>query len=47
MIVAELERDGHDATAERARALLVTFETIQITHMMDRDRLRAELAAFK
>jgi hypothetical protein len=40
-IVAELERDGHDASS--ARELLDVFEQTQATHMADRDRLRKEL----
>jgi hypothetical protein len=44
-IVAELERDGHVQAAATARALLATFEDTQLSHVQDRDRLRAELAA--
>jgi hypothetical protein len=44
-IVAELERDGHADAAITARDLLATFETTQASHVTDRDRLRAELAA--
>lgn len=40
-IVAELERDGHDA--ELARKLLVEFENLQHLHIADRDRLVKEL----
>jgi len=40
-IVAELERDGHDATT--ARELLRTFEDLQVQHEGHRDRLLAEL----
>ena len=41
--VAELERDGHDAT--QARQLLVTFEDTQRLHVAGRDRIARELAA--
>lgn len=44
-IVTELERDGHEAVAQQARALLKTFLITQATHVQDRDRLRAELDA--
>jgi len=40
-IIAELDRDGHDATA--ARQLLVQFEELLQLHAADRDRLRREL----
>jgi len=40
-IVAELERDGHDATA--ARELLETFKDSQEQHEAHRDRLLREL----
>jgi hypothetical protein len=46
-IVAEMERDGHVDAAETARELLATFEETQKSHVEDRDRLRAELAACK
>ena len=39
-IVAEFERDQ-----DAARALLATFEEIQITHVADRDRLQDLLNA--
>ncbi len=42
-IVAELERDGHDATAAQARQLLAQFEELLALHVGDRDRLRREL----
>lgn len=42
-IIVELENDRHDAIA--ARALLVQFEEMQVLHIADRDRLRAELVA--
>jgi hypothetical protein len=45
MIAAELERDGHDEAAVTARALLLTFEDAQSSHLQDRDHLREELAA--
>jgi hypothetical protein len=40
-IVAELERDGHDARI--ARDLLDQLEQMQELHVADRDRLREEL----
>jgi hypothetical protein len=40
-IVAELERDGHRATA--ARGLLAAFERLLAMHLADRQRLRREL----
>jgi len=40
-IVAELERDGHDAAT--AKALLATFEEMQATQIAERDRLRQAL----
>lgn len=46
-IVGEMERDGHVDAAQAARELLVTFEMTQRSHLGDRDRLRAELAAYK
>jgi hemerythrin len=39
-IVAELERDGHDA--ESARQLLKTLEELLAMHIADRDWLRSE-----
>ncbi len=42
-IVAELERDGHDAAAAQARQLLAQFEELLALHVADRDRLRKEL----
>jgi hypothetical protein len=42
-IIAELERDGLDATL--AREVLTTFEEMQRAHVADRDRLKAELEA--
>ena len=42
-IVAELERDGHNATL--ARQLLAQFERSQRIYEDDRDRLLAELAS--
>lgn len=44
-IIAELEEDGHDL--EVAESLLAQFESTQLSHIADRDRLRAELAALK
>lgn len=44
-IMAELERDGHADAAHNARVLLATFEQAQVSHVTDRDQLRAELAA--
>lgn len=41
-IIAELERDGHDAA--RAHQILGTFETLQKMHIEDRDRVQRELA---
>ena len=40
-IIAELERDGHDAT--RARELLATFMAVQVEHKTHRDQLLREL----
>ena len=40
-IIAELERDGHDAT--QARELLVQFEQLQAMHVAGRERLQREL----
>ncbi len=40
-VVAELERDGHDAS--EARRLLAEFEQLQSMHIQDRDRLLKEL----
>lgn len=40
-IVAELERNYHDSTA--AKALLKTFEDLQVEHIAHRDRLAKEL----
>ena len=42
-IVAELERDGHDARI--ARDLLDQLEQMQELHVADRDRRREELGA--
>lgn len=41
-IVAEAERDGHDAT--KARELLALFEESHARHVEERDRLVSELA---
>ena len=46
-IVAEMERDGHEGAARTARNLLATFELAQESHLLDRSRLRQELAALK
>ena len=46
-VLAELERDGHEEAAISARELLATFELTQESHVADRDRLRAELAAYR
>jgi hypothetical protein len=43
-LIAELERDGHVATAGRARALLVAMEQSQALHVLGRDRLREKIA---
>ena len=40
-IIANLEREGHDATT--AIDLLALFEKTQASHVADRDRIRAEL----
>ena len=40
-IVAELERDGHDARI--ARDLLAELEQMQALHVANRDRLREDL----
>jgi hypothetical protein len=40
-IVAELERDGHNAAA--ARDLLRLFEEMQAMHIADRDRILEDL----
>jgi hypothetical protein len=45
-IVGELERGGHERAAQAARDLLATFELTQAASIGDRDRLRAQLAAF-
>ena len=42
-LVANLERDGHDAV--QARSLLAQFESLLALHIADRDRLRSELNA--
>jgi uncharacterized protein (UPF0335 family) len=42
-IVDELASSGHDLKA--AQELLALFEDMQKSHIADRDRLRAELAA--
>jgi hemerythrin len=41
--VAELAKDGHDQRL--AQELLKQFETTLASHIADRDRIRAELAA--
>jgi hypothetical protein len=40
-MIAELDRDGQDTTAERQ--LLATFEELQNLHVEGRDRLRGKL----
>lgn len=40
-IIAELEREGHDAAA--SIKLLQQFQEMQALHIADRDRLRKEL----
>jgi hypothetical protein len=42
-IIAELERDGHEALATKAKDLLRLFEEVQAQHVADRDRYRREL----
>ncbi len=42
-IVAELERDGHTAAAEKARELLAKFEEALALHVAHRERLLNEL----
>ena len=42
-LIAQLERDGHDATA--ARQPLATFENAQAMHVANRFRLQRQLAA--
>ena len=44
-IIAELERDGHDAT--EARRMLATFETTQAMHVADLERIAVQVAAAK
>ena len=44
-ILAELERDGYEQAAHTARELLATFQDTLQSHLEDRDRLRAEVAA--
>jgi len=44
-LVAELERDGHDA--KQARDLLKQFEDFQAIHVAERNRLRSQLAQSK
>jgi Spy/CpxP family protein refolding chaperone len=44
-LIERMQRDGHDVTA--ARQLLEQFEEIQALHIVDRDRLRAELDEFQ
>ncbi len=44
-IIAELERDGHDATL--ARELLATLEKTQAIHIANRDQLAEELRLAK
>jgi len=44
-LVAELAKDGHDQRL--AQELLNQFETTLASHIADRDRIRAELAAMR
>jgi hypothetical protein len=44
-IVTELENDGRDLKS--AQALLTQLEAMQANHVVDRDRIRAELAAIR
>jgi hypothetical protein len=46
-IIAELERDGHPAAAQIARATLETFEALRKTYAARRDLLVEELAKQK
>lgn len=41
-LLKELKRDGHDT--EMAETLLAQFEETQALHIVDRNRIRAELA---
>jgi hypothetical protein len=41
-LIAELQRDGHDA--KEARRLLKQFEDVQAMHLTEHDRLIKELA---
>jgi len=41
-LIAELERDGHDAT--QAKSLLSLFKRIQAVHLQYRDHLKKELS---
>lgn len=43
-IVAEMERDNHDAVAASARDLLRQFQELQVEHNSHRDRLLKKLA---
>ena len=42
-LLAELERDGHDAAAARARSLLQVFEQSQLVHLAELERLRHQI----
>jgi hypothetical protein len=44
-IIAEVERDGHDAP--QAKALLEQFEQLQEMHVVDRDRLLRNVEALR
>jgi hypothetical protein len=42
-VIANLERNGHDATL--ARSLLAQFQYTQVAHIADRDQLKKQLEA--
>jgi hypothetical protein len=44
-IILDLASGGHDL--KEAKALLAQFEDTQSSHIADRDRIRAELAALR
>ena len=46
-VISELERAGNTKAAQSARELLVQFQDLQLTLIVDRDRLRRELAALE
>ena len=43
MVIANLERNGHDATL--ARSLLAQFQYTQVVHIAHRDELKKEFEA--